>query len=80
MKPWFQGGQTPLIRIKGKMGFENRYVFLLFFQFPRVLFLQLDPFEIATTAGEERCRIALGNRVNPGTAARRTSPSRTSTR
>ncbi|KAL2110871.1 hypothetical protein VUR80DRAFT_595 [Thermomyces stellatus] len=24
VKPWFQGGQTPLIRIKGKMGFENR--------------------------------------------------------
>lgn len=26
VKPWFQGGQTPLIVQRGKMGFENRCV------------------------------------------------------
>lgn len=26
VKPWFQGGQTPLIFQKGRLGFENLYV------------------------------------------------------
>lgn len=26
VKPWFQGGQTPLIFQKGRLGFENMYV------------------------------------------------------
>lgn len=29
VKPWFQGGQTPLIVSHGKMGFRNWYVTLL---------------------------------------------------
>jgi hypothetical protein len=26
VKPWFQGGQTPLIKSKGRFGFTNKYV------------------------------------------------------
>jgi ribosomal protein L15 len=26
VKPWFQGGQTPLIRTLGRKGFDNQYV------------------------------------------------------
>ena len=27
VNPWFQGGQTPLLYSRGRMGFENLYVF-----------------------------------------------------
>lgn len=29
VKPWFQGGQTPLIFKHGRMGFKNKYVYCL---------------------------------------------------
>lgn len=28
VNPWFQGGQTPLIYSRGRLGFENLYVFI----------------------------------------------------
>jgi hypothetical protein len=38
VKPWFQGGQTPLIFQKGRLGFENLYVPIL----PAVAAVDMD--------------------------------------
>jgi hypothetical protein len=51
IKPWFQGGQTPLIKVRGRKGFENQYVAIVSRDAPKISRIE----KLAVCAGLYMC-------------------------